>query len=703
MSIMKENSQLIPVDEYDGFRIRPGFFLENGAVAIPGGVSFTVQTQGGCSCELVLFEREAREPYAVIPFPKEYRIGHVYSMIVFDLDITEFEYAFRIDGPYDPGKGQLFDKNQLLLDPYAKAVTGQSKWGVHPDYGFAYRARVVAPDFDWGEDRREEIPMEDLVIYELHTRGFTKDPSSGVCYPGTFEGIKEKIPYLKELGVNAVELMPIFEFDETKENRVVNGERLLDYWGYNPIGFFAPNTSYASEKESNREGDELKSLIKRLHQEGIEIILDVVFNHTAEGNQDGPVISFKGLDNNVYYMLTADGQYYNFSGCGNTLNCNHPVVQNMILDCLRYWVIEYRIDGFRFDLASILGRSEDGTPLSKPPLLERLAFDPILGKVKLIAEAWDAGGLYQVGSFPSWNRWSEWNGKYRDDLRRFLKGDGGMIPAVSERITGSRDLYDPSLRGYEASVNFITCHDGFTLWDLYSYNQKHNEANGWNNTDGENNNNSWNCGEEGETEREEVNRLRKKLVKNAFSVLMTSRGVPMILSGDEFCNTQFGNNNPYCQDNKISWLDWNRLQENQDIFQHAKEMIRFRRSRSVLRRNTKAALLGWPAISFHGIRPWEADEGEDSRVLGVMFAGRNQEETKDEVVYIGMNMHWEPHTIELPRAPKGLQWQIVSNTAWNKDVRVYDENKIWLEERSIVVLELAERDEKSSCNFMRCC
>lgn len=308
-----------------------------------------------------------------------------------------------------------------------------------------------------------------------------------------------------------------------------------------------------------------------------------------------------------------------------------------------------------------------------------------------------------MGSFPSWNRWSEWNGKYRDDLRRFLKGDGGMIPAVSERITGSRDLYDPSLRGYEASVNFITCHDGFTLWDLYSYNQKHNEANGWNNTDGENNNNSWNCGEEGETKREEVNRLRKKLVKNAFSVLMTSRGVPMILSGDEFCNTQFGNNNPYCQDNKISWLDWNRLQENQDIFQHAKEMIRFRRSRSVLRRNTKAALLGWPAISFHGIRPWEADEGEDSRVLGVMFAGRNQEETKDEVVYIGMNMHWEPHTIELPRAPKGLQWQIVSNTAWNKDVRVYDENKIWLEERSIVVLELAERDEKSSCNFMRCC
>ncbi|HJC50859.1 MAG TPA: glycogen debranching protein GlgX [Candidatus Anaerostipes avistercoris] len=688
MSVMKENSQLIPVDEYDGFRIRPGFFLENGAVAIPGGVSFTVQTQGGTGCELVLFEREAREPYAVIPFPKEYRIGHVYSMIVFDLDITEFEYAYRIDGPYNPEKGLLFDKNRLLLDPYAKAVTGQSEWGVHPNYGFAYRARVVAPDFDWGEAKKEPIPMEDLVIYELHTRGFTKDESSGVCYPGTFEGIKEKIPYLKELGVNAVELMPIFEFDETKENRTVNGKKLLDYWGYNPVGFFAPNTSYASEKEYNREGDELKSLVKLLHDEGMEIILDVVFNHTAEGNQDGPVISLKGFDNNVYYMLTADGQYYNFSGCGNTLNCNHPVVQNMILDCLRYWVIEYRIDGFRFDLASILGRSEDGTPLSKPPLLERLAFDPILGQVKLIAEAWDAGGLYQVGSFPSWNRWSEWNGKYRDDMRKFLKGDAGMIPAVMERMTGSRDLYDPSLRGYEASVNFITCHDGFTLWDLYSYNEKHNEDNGWNNTDGDNNNNSWNCGEEGETQREDVFRLRKKLVKNALSVLMLSKGVPMILSGDEFCNTQFGNNNSYCQDNIISWLDWNRLEEYQDIFRHFKKMIHFRKEKNVLKKNTKAAFNGLPAVSYHGIRPWQADQEPEARMLGIMFAGRNKEETEDEVIYIGMNMHWEPCTVQLPDPMEGCCWSIVSNTAWNPDVLVYDRNKIWMEERSVVVLEI---------------
>lgn len=693
---IKQNEQLIPVDEYKGFRIRPGFFLQNGAVAIPGGVSFTVHTQDGTGCELVLFKRKAKKPYAIIPFPKDYCIGHVYSMIVFDLDITEFEYAYRVDGPYDPQKGLLFDKNRLLLDPYAKAVTGQSQWGVHPDYGFAYRARVVAQDFDWGNSSHEEIPMEELVIYELHTRGFTKDDSSKVKYPGTFEGIKEKIPYLKDLGVNALELMPIFEFDETRENRTVNGKKLLDYWGYNPVSFFAPNTSYASGKEFNHEGDELKSLIKKLHEEGMEIILDVVFNHTAEGNANGPCISLKGFDNKVYYMLTADGQYYNFSGCGNTLNCNHPVVQNMILDCLRYWVIEYRVDGFRFDLASILGRSEDGTPLSKPPILERLAFDPILGNVKLIAEAWDAGGLYQVGSFPSWNRWSEWNGKYRDDMRCFLKGDGGMISAVMERVTGSMDLYNPSIRGDDASVNFITCHDGFTLWDLYSYSQKHNEENGWNNTDGDNNNNSWNCGQEGETSDEGILRLRKKLVKNAAALLLVSKGVPMLLSGDEFCNTQYGNNNAYCQDNKISWLDWNRKEQFQDVFEHFRKMIHFRKEHHVVKGHGKPSFCGLPSISFHGVCPWEPDQSWESRVLGILFAGRNQKDTEDEIVYIGMNMHWESHHVELPLMPEGYHWEIAVNTAWNQNVCVYDNNHIWMEERSVVILE-AKKDDQRPC------
>ncbi len=461
--------ELVPLDVIEGFQVRPGFYRDYGAVAIPGGVSFTVHSNQAVSVELLLFHRMEKEPYAVLKFPEKYRIGNVYSMIVFGLDITSFEYAYRVDGPYSPEEGLIFDSSRYLLDPYARAVTGQSRWGEKPAGGYQYRARVVVDDFDWGDMKQLLIPMEDLIIYELHVRGFTRHESSGVRCPGTFEGLKEKIPYLKELGINAVELMPIFEFDEMRDDRVVDGERLLDYWGYNPVCFFAPNTSYTAAIEYNREGTELKSLIRRMHENGIEVILDVVFNHTAEGNEQGNFFSFKGFDNNIYYMLTPDGKYYNFSGCGNTLNCNHPIVQQMILECLRYWVIEYRVNGFRFDLASILGRNEDGSPMSKPPLLQSLAFDPVLGRVKLIAEAWDAGGLYQVGSFPAWSRWAEWNGKYRDDLRCFLKGDAGFADAAAKRITGSIDLYDPEQRGEGASVNFITCHDGFTLYDLYSY------------------------------------------------------------------------------------------------------------------------------------------------------------------------------------------------------------------------------------------
>ncbi|MBD9340430.1 MAG: glycogen debranching enzyme, partial [[Ruminococcus] lactaris] len=543
--------QLKPLDTICGFQVRPGFFLDFGATVIPGGVNFTIQSHKATSCELLLFHREAEEPFAVLPFPDNYRIGFCYSMIVFGLDIEEFEYAYRLDGPYDEKKGLRFDRTKILLDPYARAVTGQSHWGHKNNPQHGYRARVVHSNFDWGQQRHTSIPMEDLIIYELHVRGYTKDASSGVKHPGTFDGLKEKIPYLKELGVNAVELMPVFEFDEMRDARLIDENLLLDFWGYNPVSFFAPNTSYSSSKEYNREGMELKSLIKELHDQNMEVILDVVFNHTAEGNEFGPSFSFKGFDNQIYYMLTPDGHYYNFSGCGNTLNCNHPVVQNMILDCLRYWVIEYRVDGFRFDLASILGRNEDGTPLHQPPLLRSLAFDSILGNVKLIAEAWDAGGLYQVGSFPSWKRWAEWNGRYRDDMRRFLKGDDFLSQAAARRITGSPDLYDPVFRGRNASVNFLTCHDGFTLYDLYSYNEKHNEANGWGNTDGADDNNSWNCGVEGDTTDPSVLALRRKMMMNACAVLMCSRGTPMFLAGDEFADTRYGNNNPYCQDNLI--------------------------------------------------------------------------------------------------------------------------------------------------------
>ena len=685
------SEQLKPIDTVNGFQIRPGFFREFGAVAIPGGVNFTIHTHGATSCELLLFHRKAEEPYAVIPFPESYRIGFCYSMIVFDLDIEEFEYAYRLDGPYDEKKGLRFDKNKILLDPYARAVTGQSQWGHVNNAQHGYRARVVQSNFDWGDQRHHSIPMEDLIIYELHVRGFTMDESSGVKHHGTFEGLREKIPYLKELGVNAVELMPIFEFDEMRDVRLIDENELIDFWGYNPVSFFAPNTSYCSSMEYNREGLELKTLIKDLHDNGIEVILDVVFNHTAEGNEFGPCFSFKGFDNNIYYMLTPDGHYYNFSGCGNTLNCNHPVVRDMILECLRYWVIEYRVDGFRFDLASILGRNDDGTPLSQPPLLRSLAFDSILGNVKLIAEAWDAGGLYQVGSFPSWKRWAEWNGRYRDDMRRFLKGDDFLAQTAAARITGSPDLYDPAYRGGNASINFLTCHDGFTLYDLYSYNQKHNEANGWGNTDGADDNNSWNCGVEGETDDPAILALRKRLMKNACAVLLCSRGTPMFLSGDEFADTRYGNNNPYCQDNLISWLDWSLLKKNKDLFDFFQYMIRFRKDHPVIRKDLEPSYLGVPAMSTHGLTPNETNFSGDSHVVCVRFAGYNEATQKEDLVYLAVNSGWFPVTLTLPELPEHYKWKVAVNTGdpkcqfFHKNSMPTVESKIFLGERSVII------------------
>ena len=685
------SEQLKPIDTVNGFQIRPGFFREFGAVAIPGGVNFTIHSHGATSCELLLFHRKAEEPYAVIPFPESYRIGFCYSMIVFDLDIEEFEYAYRLDGPYDEKKGLRFDKNQILLDPYARAVTGQSQWGHVNNAQHGYRARVVHSNFDWGGQRHHSIPMEDLVIYELHVRGFTMDESSGVEHRGTFEGLREKIPYLKELGINAVELMPIFEFDEMRDVRLIDENELIDFWGYNPVSFFAPNTSYCSSMEYNREGLELKTLIKDLHDNGIEVILDVVFNHTAEGNEFGPCFSFKGFDNNIYYMLTPDGHYYNFSGCGNTLNCNHPVVRDMILECLRYWVIEYRVDGFRFDLASILGRNDDGTPLSQPPLLRSLAFDSILGNVKLIAEAWDAGGLYQVGSFPSWKRWAEWNGRYRDDMRRFLKGDDLLAQTAAARITGSPDLYDPAYRGGNASVNFLTCHDGFTLSDLYSYNQKHNEANGWGNTDGADDNNSWNCGVEGETDDPAILALRMRLMKNACAVLLCSRGTPMFLSGDEFADTRYGNNNPYCQDNLISWLDWSLLKKNKELFDFFQYMIQFRKDHPVIRKDLEPSYLGIPAMSIHGLTPDETNFSGDSHVVCVRFAGYNEATQEEDLVYLSVNAGWYPVTLTLPELPEKYEWKVAVNTGdpkcqfFHKDLMPDVKSKIFLGERSIII------------------
>lgn len=658
------NTGLLPLDVVEGFKIRPGFFRMYGACVASNGVSFTINSHGATRCTLLLFKPQAPKPYARIPFPDSYRIGDTYSMLVFDIKPDEFEYAFSFDGPYEPAKGLLFNEENVLLDPYSRAVTGQRKWGEKPEGGkdFEYRARVVKSSFDWGNIKQLEQPFEDLVIYEIHVRGYTKDKSSGVSAPGTFAGLKDKIPYLKDLGINAVELMPIFEFDEMESARVVDGVQLYNYWGYNTVSFFAPNTSYAFNEEHNHEGDELKSLIKALKENGIEVILDVVFNHTAEGNEMGPCFSFKGIDNNVYYMLTPDAHYYNFSGCGNVMNCNHPVVRNFIIDCLRHWAIEYRVDGFRFDLASILGRDQNGAPMANPPILESLAFDPVLGKMKLIAEAWDAGGLYQVGSFPSWNRWAEWNGRYRDDMRSFLKGDDGMAGNAITRITGSRDLYSPESRGHKASVNFLTCHDGFTLYDLYSYNEKHNEKNGWNNTDGDNNGHSWNCGAEGETDDPNVNGLRRRLIKNAFAALLCSRGPAMFFAGDEFCNTQFGNNNAYCQDNIISWLDWSRLEEFKEIHDFVRHMIQFRKEHPILRKMTKPSSCQFPEISVHNGTPFNASTDYKTKLIGIMYAGRNEEDTEDDIVFYCMNAYWEPLVMQLPVLPNGKHWHVDTNT-----------------------------------------
>ena len=656
-----------PMAEIAGFPVRPGIYDLNGATPLQNGVNFTIHTCGGTSCELLLFHRAQEEPFAVLPFPEAYKIGDVYSMIVYGLNIDEFEYAYRVDGPYCPEKGLLFDKNKILLDPYAKAVAGQRTWGIRWDH--TYHARVVKDRFDWGDMPQSKKELCDLIIYELHVRDFTHHPSSGVQHRGTFSGLMEKIPYLKELGINAVELMPIFEFDETMNSRTVDGKQLLECWGYNTVGFFAPNSSYAAANEHNQEGTELKTLIKALHDNGIEVILDVVFNHTAEGNEKGNTFSFKGFDNNIYYMLTPDGNYYNFSGCGNTLNCNHPVVQQLILECLRYWTINYRVDGFRFDLASILGRNEDGSPMNNPPLLRTLADDSILSNVKLIAEAWDAGGLYQVGSFPASDRWAEWNGRYRDSLRSYLKGDSWNAWDAAWSISGSGDLYGgyydnthSNYAGYNSCVNFLTCHDGFTLYDLYAYNDKHNEANGWNNTDGANDNRSWNCGAEGETEDPEVLTLRRRMIRNACAVLMCSRGTPMFLAGDEFGNTKFGNNNSYCQDNITSWLDWRMLEKNKDLFEFFKFMIAFRKKHPVIHKQLPTSVCGMDPIHTHNLNAEETDIPRDARTFCVSFAGYDKEKGKDDLIYVAVNTFWEDVTITLPNLHGRGAWHLSVNT-----------------------------------------
>ncbi|MFE9251219.1 glycogen debranching protein GlgX [Streptomyces sp. NPDC007088] len=668
---IRERVDAFPTHRIGPYRVRAGRPFPYGATPVAGGVNFSVYSDGATSMSLVLFERGATHPSAELEFPPEFRIGSVYAMTVFGLDTENLEYGFRAQGPFDAARGDRFDGTKVLSDPYARLISGREVWGQEPDWDnvYHYRAQVLNDDFDWGGDRPLGIAAEDLVIYETHLRGFTRHPSSGVSAPGTYAGLREKIPYLKELGVNCLELLPVFEFDELDNPRVnpVTGERLYNYWGYNTVSFFAPKAGYAATGPFGMQADEFKSLIKELHKAGIEVVLDVVFNHTAEGNEQGPTISFRGLDNATYYMLTPHGEYYNFSGTGNTVNCNHPVVRDFVLSCLRHWVAEYHIDGFRFDLAAILDRAPDGTPLPNPPLLEQLAHDPVLRHTKLIAEAWDAAGLYQVGHFPNYGRWSEWNGKYRDTVRRFVKGEPGLVGELATRMAGSPDLYQG--RTSSASVNFVTAHDGFTLLDLVSYNGKHNEANGENNNDGANDNDSWNCGEEGPSTLAHVRDLRMRQMKNLLTILLMSQGIPMILAGDEVGRTQLGNNNTYCQDNELSWFDWDLLKTNAELLDFTRKLIAFRHAHPVLRTSehptgTDRVGSGLPDVSWHGVRAWTPDWAEHGRVLALMRCGRHAKggSVRDEHVYVAVNAHWEAHELELPDLPGDQVWHLFADT-----------------------------------------
>jgi isoamylase len=687
-------------------KLRYGHPLPFGVSLVPGGINFSIYSGHSIACTLVLFEKGAAQPFIEIPFPSEFRIGHIWAMIVFDLDPDAIEYGYRFDGPNDKKAGHRYDPSLILLDPFARTIGGRDVWMQQrkPDEIYPLRAQIRDEDFDWDHDRPLRVPATDLVIYEMHVRGFTQHPSSGVEHPGSFAAIREKIPYLQSIGVNCVELLPIFEFDETENTRTnpLTGETLCNYWGYSTVGFNAPKAGYAASGATGGQADEFKQLVRDLHEAGIQVMLDVVFNHTAEGGEDGPTLSFRGIDNRVFYMLLPDGSYANYTGCGNTVNCNHPIVRTFIRNALAYWAAEFHVDGFRFDLASVMARDSDGTPLADPPLIEELAHAPILANCHLVAEAWDAGGLYQVGHFPDYGRWMEWNGKYRDAARRFLKGDPGVAGEMVQRILGSPDLYKAAGRKPTASVNFITCHDGFTLRDLYSYNEKHNLENGESNRDGADYNASWNCGVEGETDDPDINTLRLRLQKNAFALLFLSQGVPMIYMGDECGRTQRGNNNAYCHDEDWNWLDWSLTEKDSGILGFHRRIAAFRASQPALRRQEFLTGIdtvgsGYPDISWHGVKAWKPDWTPGSCTVAFLLCGRHTKAAggPSHFLYAVFNMYHEPLTFELPVLPKGSSWFRAIDTALkgSDDVaapgdepRLVDQTQLHATERSVVVL-----------------
>ena len=637
--------------------------LPYGAILHDQGVQFVVYSHSATAMRLLLYKNvDDREPNEIILFDRDTdRWGDIWSIFIPGVGTGQL-YHFQCDGPFDPEHGQRFDSKARLIDPYARALSGKF---LRSDDGVIRPPKCVVVDdsFDWQEDRHLRRNLSDTVIYEMHVRGFTRDPSSQTNHPGTYLGVIEKIPYLKSLGVTAVELMPVHEFP--MESPLGHDLPRPNYWGYDPLAFFAPHRGYASDPTPGAQVNEFKQMVRALHQAGIEVILDVVFNHTAEGNEKGPTLSFKGLENRVYYMLGNGGSYYrNFSGCGNTINGNHPIVRELIFLCLRHWVHNYHIDGFRFDLASILSRDQNGDLLPNPPVVERIAEDPLLADTKVIAEAWDAAGAYQVGSFAKL-RWAEWNGRYRDDVRRYWRGDAGLVGPLATRIAGSADLYQPGGRQPYHSINFITSHDGFPINDLVSYAHKHNEDNGEGNRDGDDNNMSDNYGVEGPTRRKGVEAVRLRQVKNFLATLLLSQGVPMLLSGDECRRTQGGNNNAYCQDNPTSWFDWRKVEKNADLIRFTRGLIALRRANPALRR--KDFLLGEPTrpgelpdVSWFGAdghgKNWSDN---DSSLICVFGAPGRPADARNPGKHVMLLFHSgnAPRTFHLPQFVRGIVWR----------------------------------------------
>ncbi len=651
--------------------------LPYGAILHDNGVQFVVFSRSATEMRLLLYDRvEDTEPSEVIHFHRESdRWGDIWSIFVPGLSAGAL-YHFQANGPYDPQHGQWFNGAARLIDPFAKALAGDFQQGTD---GIVRPPKCVVIDdyFDWEGARHIKRNISETIIYETHVRGFTQHESSGVKNPGTYLGIIEKIPYLKSLGITAVELMPVHEFPML--DIWGNEPARRNYWGYDPLAFFSPHRGYAVGKEPGAQVTEFKQMVKALHANGIEVILDVVFNHTCEGNEHGPTLSFKGLENRVYYMLTNDGQHYmNYSGCGNTINGNHPVTREMIFHCLRHWVHNYHIDGFRFDLASILSRDRSGHLVPNPPLLEAIAEDPLLADTKIIAEAWDAAGAYQVGSFGG-ARWAEWNGRYRDDVRRFWRGDHGMLGAFVTRLAGSSDLYEHAGRSPFCSINFITSHDGFTMNDMVTYKDKHNEANGEGNRDGDNHNCSDNYGVEGPTKRTDIDTLRERQIKNMMLTLLLSQGVPMIVMGDECRRTQKGNNNAYCQDNDISWFDWSLTEKNAELVRFSQALIQFRRSQPTVRREhflTGRPLKdgGLPDVSWFGALgtavDWHGDDLTFTCLLKAPDRAHDPENLGRDVLLL-VNATGRAREFILPPVAKGTPWRLFIDTAAESPNDIY--------------------------------